>query len=114
MALVKKSGSGKVEEYQGEKLNPPIEYTYEFDQYEGPGSVQEAKSSEDWMNDNDILKNVNQTKERTAKASAYQKAVADKKKEYEKSDAFTRKEMIKILLLRGKTQAQAEEIADSM
>jgi hypothetical protein len=102
---------GKVEEYQGEKLNPPIEYFYEFTKYD---NVAEAKASEDWLNDNDILKIVNQTAERTAKASAYQKAVADKKKEYEKSDAYTRKEMVKLLVLRGKSQEEAEKIAASM
>ena len=102
---------GKVEEYQGETLNPPIEYPYSFKKYE---NVAEAKASEDWLNDNDILKFINQTAERTAKAAAYQKAVADKKKVYETSDAYTRKEMVKLLILRGKTQEDAEKIAASM
>lgn len=109
--MTKQNGSGKVEEYQGETLNPPIEYVYEFDKFD---TLSEAKASESWPSDNEVLKWVNQTQERTAKASAYQKAVADKKKEYEKSDAFTRKEMVKLLVLRGKTQAEAEKIADSM
>jgi hypothetical protein len=109
--MTKQNGTGKVEEYQGEKLNPAIDYDYEFSKYD---TLVEAKASEDWPSDNEVLKWVNQTAERTAKASAYQKAVADKKKEYEKSDAFTRKEMIKLLVLRGKSQAEAEKIADSM
>jgi hypothetical protein len=45
-----------------------------------------------------ILKCVNQTSERTAKASAYQKSVADLKKAYEASPEFRRTQFIKSAL----------------
>ena len=109
--MTEQTGNGKVEEYQGEKLNPPIDYTYSYSKYD---NLTEARASENWPSDNEILKWVNQTQERTAKASAYQKAVADKKKVYETSDAYTRKEMVKLLVLRGKSQEEAEKIAASM
>lgn len=109
--MTTQNGKGTVEEFQGEKQNPPIEYTYTFSKYD---SLTEAKASEDWPSENEILKWVNQTAERTAKASEYQKATKSLREAYEKSDAFTYKEMVKLLLLRGKTQAEAEAIAKNM
>lgn len=117
--MTEQNGSGTVEEYQGEKLSPALPYTYKWNKYD---TITEAKNSEDWPNDNDILKFVNQSTERAAKAKAYQETVKDKKKEYEQSEAYTTKEMEKLLVIRFKAQgldeaaavAKAKEVASSM
>ena len=106
--MTTKSGSGEVKEYQGKPVTPAIPYTFEFQVYD---NVAEAKSSEDWPNDSDMLKFVNQTAERSAKAQSYQKAVAELKKAYEDSSEFKNEQLIKaVMAAKGCDRATAEAV----
>jgi len=105
-----KTGSGSVSEFMGQAVSPAIDYSFEFSVYE---NLTEAKASENWPSDNEILKWVNQTSERSAKASAYQKAIADLKKTYENSPAYKLAQAVKTLTALGYSQAEAEAIAQA-
>jgi len=108
--MTAKTGNGQVEEYQGQVQNPPIAYTFEYNVYD---NLTEAKGSEDWPSDNEILKWVNQTAERSAKAGAYQKATAELKKAYEASPAFKQAQFVKSAMAMGFSQDEAESLAKS-
>ena len=109
--------TGTVEEYQKTKLDKPIEYSGETDNYE---NISELKSSEDWPNDSDILKFVNGRKLTSAKAAAYQTATKALKEKYEASPEYQRKNLIDAMLAMKKpdgtsmfSQAEAEAFAAS-
>ena len=102
--------SGTIEEYQGDKLPTPVSYSYDANQYE---NLAEAKQSEDWPGDSEILKFVNQRMVTSAKAQAYQKATKPLKEAYEKSADFKRKNLIKAAVDAGFSQAEAEAMADA-
>jgi hypothetical protein len=110
MASVKKF-EGKVEEYQGNKLDKPVAYSGEAVQFD---SIEEVKTAGKWPNDADILSMVNKQMFTAAKAKAYQQATSDLKTAYENSPEFKRKQFIAAVLALGKTQAEAEAFADSM
>ncbi len=103
--------SGEVLEYQGEKLSTPVKYEFDYEVYE---NLAEAKQSEDWPGDSEILKFVNQRRFTSQKAKAYQNATKDLKTAYEQSDAFKRKNLVNSALAAGLAQAEAEAMADSI
>ena len=103
--------SGKVEEYQGTVVNPPVSYEFSYEVFE---NLQEAKNSEDWPGDSEVLKFVNQRKFTSSKAQAYQKATKSLKETYESSDAFKRKNLINSAIAAGLAQQEAEVMADSI
>src|SRR5258707_10450956 len=96
--------SGKVEEYQGEKVEPVVTYNFDYEVFE---NLNEAKTSEDWPGDSEVLKFVNQRKFTSAKAQAYQKATKALKDAYEASDAFKRKNLINSAIAAGLAPAEA-------
>jgi hypothetical protein len=96
---------GTVEEYAGQKLEKPIQFSGNAEQYE---NVAEAKSSEDWPGDSEVLKIVNRSKVTSAKASAYQKATADLKKAYEGTDAFKLANLVKAIKVAQPNLSDAE------
>lgn len=100
--------SGKVEEYQGKKLDTAISYEFSYDVYE---NLADARNSEDWPGDSEILKFVNQRKFTSAKAQAYQKATKQLKEAYEASADYKRKQLISAAMLAGFTQEEAEALA---
>jgi hypothetical protein len=102
---------GEVLEYQGKKLDKPIQYDGTADSYE---NVSEAKASENWLSDNEILKVINTKNLTAAKAKKYQEVTADLKKAYEESSEYKRKQVIDAVLLAGKSQAEAEAFAASL
>lgn len=102
------SDSGKVEEYQGNALPTPIEYTFDYEVYE---NLAEAKQSENWPGDSEILKFVNQRLFTSAKAQAYQKATKPLKEAYEKSAEFKFKNLVKAAVDAGFSQEEAEAMA---
>lgn len=102
---------GTIESYQGKTLDNPIKFSGNVELYE---NTPEAKQSEDWPSENEILKVVNTKKLTAAKAAEYQKATAALKKEYEESDEFKRANLVKALMLSGKSKAEAEGIADTI
>lgn len=108
--MTAKTGTGKVEEYQGKPVTPAIDYSFDYSVYD---NLTEAKQSEDWPNDSDILKWVNQTAERSAKASSYQKAVAELKTKYEASPEFRKANFIKSAIAMGFALDEATMMADS-
>jgi putative intracellular protease/amidase len=101
----------KVEEYQGKKVSPAKEYSFDYWRYTG---VVAAKASEDWPNDSDMLKFVNNRSKVASKAKAYQSETEELRKAYEDSAEFKRKNVIDAVLLTGKTQAEAEAFAASL
>jgi hypothetical protein len=102
---------GEVLEYQGKKLDSPIQYDGNADSYE---NLSEAKGSEDWLSDNEILKVINSKKLTAAKAAKYQEVTKELKKAYEDSSDYKRKQVIDAVLLAGKSQAEAEAFAASL
>jgi len=105
---VLKTENGQVQEYQGEKLNPPIDYSYEFSIYETLG---DAQQSEDWPSPQEILKFVNAKAKTAAKASAYQAATKALKEAYEATPEFKRATIAKSLVAAGMDPAEAEKVA---
>ena len=126
--MTHKSDVGNVEDYQGKSIAEwataidglvtgqndagatVLPYTFEYNVYD---TLTEAKASEDWPSDNEVLKWVNQTAERSAKASAYQKAVAKIKTAYEKSPEFKRAQFVKSAIAMGFGADEAEALAKS-
>ncbi len=102
--------TGKVEEYQGKKLDTPISYSGKAAVYT---NVNAAKASEDWPNDGGVLKMVNNRLLTAEKASAYQGATKSLKEAYEKSDDFKRNGLVKAAMAAGFSQAEAEALAAS-
>ena len=102
--------SGKVEEYQGKRLDTPIEYSGEADSYD---NVAEARQGEDWLGDSEILKVINTKKLTAAKAAKYQESTKALKEAYENSADFKRANLVKAMLAAGFSQAEAEAMAAS-
>lgn len=107
---VKDKLTGTVEEYASQKLKVPVTFPFDANQYE---NLTEAKASEDWPSDNEILKIVNRGAVTSAKASAYQKATKDLKAAYEKSAEFKIANLVKAAMAMGFSQAEAEGLAMS-
>lgn len=104
------SENGSVAEYQGKKLDTPITYNFDANQYE---NLTEAKESEDWLSDAEILRVINTKKKTAAKAAAYQEATAKLKADYENSTDFKRNNFVKAAMAAGFSQAEAEALAAS-
>ena len=102
------SDSGTVEEYQGQKQTPPISYEFTYDVFE---NLAEAKQSEDWPGDSEILKFVNQRRFTSQKAQAYQKATKSLKEAYEKSNDYKFKTFVSAAVNAGFSTAEAEALA---
>lgn len=105
------SDSGKVEEFQGKKLDKAIEYTFSTELFENIG---ELKQSEEWPSDSDILKMVNNKRKTAAKASAYQGATEALRNEYNNSDEKKWKDLVAAVIASGKDKAAAEAFAESV
>ncbi len=102
--------SGSVEAYQGKTLPRPIDFSGSVEVYE---NVAEAKSSEDWPGESETLKIVNRQRVTSAKASEYQKATSDLKKDYENSQDYKVAQLVKAAVGMGFSQAEAEALAAS-
>ena len=100
--------STQVSEFQGEKLETPVPYSWDCDQYE---NLTEAQGSEDWPGDNEILKMVNRSKLTAAKQAAYQKATKKLREDYEKTPEARRKAFIAIAVQSGFSKDEAEALA---
>ncbi len=111
MAVEKKSGSGKVEEFQGQKLSPAIEYAFEFDVC---NTVQDVRDTGKWPSDGDILDFVNTKAERSAKAKSYQDATKPLREAYLESPEYKRKQFITSAVAMGMSQEKAEQLADAL
>lgn len=79
------SFEGTVEAYQGKALDKPISFNGVVEVFE---NLTEAKGSEDWPSDNEVLKIINAKRVTAAKAAKYQTATKDLKAAYEASDDF--------------------------
>ncbi len=99
---------GKVEAYQGKALATPIEFGGDVEVFE---NLTEAKGSEDWPSDNEILKIINTKLLTSAKAKAYQEATKDLKKAYEESTEYRKDMLVKAAVAAGYTKAEAEALA---
>ncbi len=102
---------GTVAEYQGSALATPITYSGDVSLYE---NVNEARNTEDWLSDSEILRAINSKKLAAAKASKYQEVTKPLKEAYEKSPEFKRKNLVASIMASGKNQAEAEALADSI
>lgn len=102
--------SGEIKEFQGETLNPPITYDYSYKTFE---TKQEAVGANAWPQDADtfVLARINKQAEASAKSAAYVKALEDKRKAYEETTEFKRKNLVAALVLAGKSKIEAEAIA---
>src|ERR1043166_4091336 len=105
------SFKGEVLEYQGKKLDSPIKYDGSAESYE---NLTEAKNSEDWLSDAEILKVINSKKLTAAKAAKYQEVTKELKAAYESSPEFKRKQVIDAVLAAGKSHAEAEAFVASL
>ncbi len=101
---------GTVDTYASKPVDPPIKYSGTADQYE---NVSEAKSSEDWLGESEILKTINTKKLTAAKAGKYQEVTKTLKAAYENSWEYKRKNMVDSAIAMGLDRASAEAFADS-
>lgn len=101
---------GKVEEYQGKRLDTPISFSGEADAYE---NIAELKASEDWPGDSEILKMVNSRKLTSAKAQAYQTSTKSLKEQYEASADYKKAQLVKAAMAAGFSAQEAEALAAS-
>jgi hypothetical protein len=81
----------KVTDEDGKAINLPITFNGSADQYE---NLTEARASEDWPGDSEILKFVNSRKLAAAKSSVYQSVTKAVKAAYDKSPAKARKDFV--------------------
>jgi hypothetical protein len=106
-----KTYKGTVTEYQGKRLETPVGYTVNWESFE---TIAEAKDSENWLSDAEVLREINKKQFTAAKAKEYQSVTKGLKEDYENSAEFKRKNFIAAALAMGKTLEQAEALADSM
>lgn len=105
------SDSGKVEVYQEKKLDTPVPYSFDYQEFE---TIAEVKEAGKWPNDGEILDVVNRKLLTASKAKAYQKATEDLKKTYEASDEYKKAQFLKSAsLIPGMTPARAEAMYES-
>ncbi len=105
------TGNAKIQDFMGEALNPPIEYTYSYDTF---ATKEEAIAAGKWLTDSDVLVHVNKKQETAAKANAYQAALKTKREAYEKSDAYKLKQLVSSLVANGMDTAEAEQMAQAI
>lgn len=101
---------GQVKEYQGSKLDSPIDYSFDVELFE---NIEELKNSEEWPSNSEILKMVNTKRKTAAKAAAYQTATKALKEAYENSSEFKRAQLVKAAVAAGFSVAEAEALAAS-
>lgn len=83
--MVKVQFEGKIDSYQGKKLDKAIEFSGECSNYE---TVDEAKQAGVWPNEKAVLDTINDGLVTSAKAKEYQANTKDLKAAYEKSDEY--------------------------
>src|SRR5262245_10175331 len=101
----KRTGKGEIKEFQGEPLNPPITYEYEYEVF---GNQEQAIKAGRWPDTNTILSWLNTDNERLAKANEYQKSLKSKREAYEATREFKVKEIIKACVAAGMSKDVAE------
>lgn len=101
---------GTVEAYQGKQLDKPIQFSGTVELFE---NLTEAKGSEDWPSDNEVLKIINTKRVTAAKASKYQEATKELKTQYEASSDYKKSQLVKAAMAAGFSQAEAEALAAS-
>ena len=106
-----KSETSKVREFQGEKLQPAIDYSYDWKVFEG---VTEAKEAGQWPNESDVLKMVNRDSKISAKSKSYQEATKALQEAFENTPEYKRRELVKALKLSGFSDEQAGKMADDI
>lgn len=99
---------GTIEEYQGKKLDTPLKYSGVSNV---PSDINEARGSEYWPSDGDILKMIQNKIVSNDKASEYQKQIKPLKEAYENSPEYKRKNLVSAMLEAGFSQAEAEAMA---
>ena len=110
MSTTQKSGSGEVQEFDGKALDTPIQYSFTYNVYE---NLADAKSSEDWPSDNEVLKWINQNAERSAKSTAYQAATKTLRDAKLASPEYKLEQLIKQAMAMGLARDAAEAFARS-
>ena len=108
--MTTKTGSGEISEYQGKVISPAIPYTFEYSVYD---TLTEAKDSQDWPSDAEVLKWVNQSSERKSKANQYQKTLAPLREAYEATREFKVASIVSACVKAGMDRATAETFAES-
>lgn len=102
---------GTVSEYQGKPVVPELKFSGVADQYENIG---EARGSEDWLSDAEILKAINAKKVTAGKSSAYQEVIKPLKEAYEASAEYKFNNLVKSAMAAGASKEQAEALASSL
>lgn len=101
---------GKIDSYQGKKLETAIEYKGSVEVFE---NKDEAVAATKWPGDADILELLNGKIVTAAKAKEYQDKTKALKEAYEASPEFKKNQFIKAALAMGMSQTQAEALANS-
>lgn len=101
---------GTVEAYQGKTLDRPISFSGVVDVFE---NLTEAKGSEDWPSDNEVLKIINTKRVTSAKAAEYQKATKDLKAVHEASPEFKKAQFVKVAVSAGYSVADSEALFEA-
>lgn len=86
------SGNAQITEFMGQTLSTPIPYSWEGEHFE---NLTEAKGSDSWPSDNEVLKIINTKLTTAAKANAYQAALKPVREAYEQTREYKVAQFIK-------------------
>lgn len=105
------TGSGEVTEVLGQKQEPAITFSFEYDAFETPAEVREAGK---WPNDAAVLSFVNANEKRNAMSNARAKAVADVVAKIQETPAYKMSALVKQILIANDklTPEQARAVAE--
>lgn len=105
--------SGKVETAYGQTLSKAIPVSGTYEAFE---SIEEVRAKNEYPSDKDVLNFVNSRAKQNARAAATTAALeaAGIAKPTLESPEFRLKEMVKVLVASGKSEAEAEQIAKTV
>ena len=102
------SDKSQVEEFQGETLKTPIDYSFDYVEYD---TIQEVRDANKWPNDSEILTIVNRSVKAKAKTKAMLAATAAHREAYQASDDYKIKQFVKAATAMGYSEEKAMALA---
>lgn len=108
--MATQTGTSTIDTLLGQPLTPPITFSYSYETFD---DVATAKSSGEWPNDADVLKMVNQARQRNALSKARNEETKARAAEIQESPEYKRAEAIKSLVALGMSSEKAAAIIES-
>lgn len=80
-----------VNEFQGDKLDTPVTFEYEYSKFE---NKEEAVAAQMWLTEGDILNQVNANAKVSGRQKRYNEVMKDHIAKYRESDEFKLKQLV--------------------